>query len=60
MKDKTIKDPLLNGYCERCQNHYLQDGDEERCLALYFGMGHLMCAQVRECYIFNEKGGAEK
>lgn len=49
---KTIEYPFMNGYCERCRNHYLLDGDESRCRAIFGGSA--MCAQVKSCVKYNK------
>ena len=50
-----IKRPLLNGYCEKCKNCYILDGDEERCIKIKIGMSNMMCVQIVECPYFIER-----
>lgn len=51
---KTIEYPFMNGYCERCRNHYLLDGDESRCRVITIFGGSAMCAQVKSCVKYNK------
>lgn len=39
----------MNGYCEKCVNHYLLDGDESRCNVITLLGSSDMCAQVTSC-----------
>jgi len=50
----SIQYPYMNFYCEKCQSHYLLDGDESRCRSIPFGRYGVMCAQVRECNEYEE------
>ena len=56
-EQNVIKEPYFNDYCEKCTNHYLLDGDEDRCRAIRLGMSSAMCAQVKECKVFREQKG---
>ena len=51
------KYPFMNGECDKCENHYLLDGDESRCRVIKLGMSDAMCVQVRECNTFKSKDG---
>lgn len=51
-----IKNPYMNDYCEKCKNHYFISEDEARCKVINLGMSDAMCAQIKECYKFKEKG----
>lgn len=33
-----IDHPDMNGFCDKCRNHYLLDGDESRCRSISLGM----------------------
>lgn len=46
---KSIEYPYMNGYCEKCVNHYLLDGDESRCNVITLLGSSAMCAQVTSC-----------
>ena len=50
-EDLTImKNPYIDGVCEKCKNHYLvENGEESRCRAIKLGSSDIMCAQVLEC-----------
>lgn len=41
-----IDHPDMNGFCDKCRNHYLLDGDESRCRSISLGMSSAMCCQI--------------
>lgn len=44
-----IDHPDMNGFCDKCRNHYLLDGDESRCRSISLGMSSAMCCQISRC-----------
>lgn len=52
---KPIEYPYMNGYCEKCKNHYLLDGDESRCNVINLCGSSAMCAQIKSCMKYKER-----
>ena len=52
---KSVEYPYMNGYCEKCENHYLLDGDESRCNVITLLGSSAMCAQVTSCVKYKER-----
>lgn len=52
---KSIEYPYMNDYCEKCENHYLLDGDESRCNVITLLGSSAMCAQVKSCVKYKER-----
>jgi hypothetical protein len=50
-----IDHPYMNGFCDKCRNHYLLDGDESRCRSISLGMSSAMCCQISRCSKYEEK-----
>lgn len=50
-----IDHPDMNGFCDKCRNHYLLDGDESRCRSISLGMSSAMCCQISRCSKYEEK-----
>ena len=47
---KSIEYPYMNGYCEKCENHYLLDGDESRCNVITLrGEFCYVCSSYKLC-----------
>lgn len=52
---QVINHPDMNGFCDKCKNHYLLDGDESRCSSISLGRSSAMCCQISRCGKYEEK-----
>lgn len=50
----------MNGYCEKCKNHYLLDEDESRCNVITLLGSSAMCAQVTTCVKYKNANKKEE
>ena len=57
---KAIEYPYMNGYCEKCKNHYLLDGDESRCNVITLLRSSAMCTQVTSCVKYKNANKKEE
>lgn len=53
--NQFIDHPDMNGFCDKCRNHYLLDGDESRCRSISLEMSSAMCCQISRCSKYEEK-----
>lgn len=56
-----VKNPYINGYCEKCKFHYLDSNDVSgsinvsKCKSVTYCSIHIICGAILQCSGFAEK-----
>lgn len=51
-----VKNPYVNGYCEKCIFHYLDDKEDvPKCKGITYCGINVICGAIAQCSKFKEK-----